>query len=496
MAENELSLGSDGAPEEIALRHLVGGIWRPGAGPTACDTSPAAPDQVLATFSLATSALLDEAVEVARRTWRGWARTPAHERGAVLARAAAGLEREAGTYGRELSREEGKTLAEGVGEVRRAVQTLRFYSAEPDRAVGELFASPRPGEQILVERLPIGVVGVVTPFNFPIAIPAWKIAPALVYGNCVVWKPAGDVPLLAIRLAEALVAAGLPEGVLSLLIGPSVLGQALVEHPGVTAATFTGSTAVGRRLIESCGRLARPIQTDMGGKNAAVVLADADLPAAVDQVVAGAFRSTGQKCTATSRLIVEAPALDDVLELVRQRLATWPVGDPLDPATQMGPLVSSTARDSVAGGVAAAAGQGGRVVAGGTTYAEGPLANGWFYPPTVIHLAEPGGQLWREELFGPVLAVVAADNADHAFDLADDSEFGLSAAVFTNDLRRVCDAMRRLDVGVLHINSETAGADPHVPFGGAKGSGFGPKEQGRAAREFFTHLRTTYVKAL
>ena len=403
------------------------------------------------------------------------------------------IDRNADDWGLELAVEEGKTRAEGVGEVRRAAQILRYYGNEGDRQAGEIFSSPRAGEQILVTRKPIGVVAAITPFNFPIAIPAWKIAPALVYGNTVVWKPASTVPLLAVRLADALTAAGLPPGVLNLVMGDSAIGDALVNHDGVDAITFTGSTGVGRRIAAAAAARGVPVQAEMGGKNAAVVLDDADFDLALEQVMLGAFRSTGQKCTATSRLIVTEKIADRFLAALAGRADTLAVGDPTDDATQMGPVVSGSARKSIRAGIDSAIAQGGAVLAGGTPYGDGPLAEGYFVAPTVVELSKPA-DIWSEELFGPVLAVRRAADADEAFALANDSEFGLSAAVFTQDLTRVLQAVEHVDVGVLHVNSESAGADPHVPFGGAKKSGLGPKEQGTAAREFFTHTTTVYLR--
>ncbi|MEV7976880.1 aldehyde dehydrogenase family protein [Streptomyces sp. NPDC086519] len=476
------------------LRHLVAGEWRSGDGDEFRDVNPARPHETVAVGRLAQDRDLDRAVTAARDVFPRWAATPPHARGRILDRAADVLDAHAEDWGSELSWEEGKTRAEGVGEVRRAAEILRYYASEASRPVGEVFASPRPGEQIHVTHRPVGVVAVVTPFNFPVAIPAWKIAPALGYGNTVVWKPAGLVPLLAVRLAEALVEAGLPEGVLSLLLGSGALGGRLVEHPGVDAVTFTGSTSVGRSLIAACGRLARPVQTEMGGKNAAVVLADADLELAAGEVLAGAFRSAGQKCTATSRLVVQEPVADEFLTLLTERVSALRVGDPLAAGTEMGPLVSCQARDEIHKAVAAGVARpGADLLTGGRSYDDDRMA-GAYLQPTVVELAGED-PLWREELFGPVLSVRRARDLDEALALAEDSEFGLSAAVFTDDLRAVTAATERLDVGVLHINSETAGADPHVPFGGSKQSAYGPKEQGRAAREFYTRTKTVYVRA-
>ncbi|MCW2944967.1 MAG: aldehyde dehydrogenase [Actinoallomurus sp.] len=476
------------------LQNLVDGRWQDGQGDHLVDVNPTRPTERLAEGRCATTHDVDAAVAAARRAQVGWAHTPHHERAAVLTRAAGLVDASAEQWGEELAAEEGKTRAEGVGEIRRAAQILRYCAGEADREAGELFSSPRRGERILVTRRPVGVVAVVTPFNFPIAIPAWKIAPALSYGNAVVWKPASAIPILGMRLAQALHDAGLPAGVLNLLVTTGRTGTHLIDHPGIDAVTFTGSTGVGRSIAASCAGRGVPVQAEMGGKNAAVVLADADLELAADQVLLGAFSSSGQKCTATSRLIVEKPVADDLIAKVARKAQALVVGDPLAAGTEMGPLVSAGARRTVRDGIEAALAQGARPVAGADAYSDGDLAEGYFVAPTVLELPSRDLDVWREELFGPVLAVLRADDPGTALELANDSAFGLSAAIFTNDLSRALDAVEDLDVGVLHVNSETSGADPHVPFGGAKHSGYGPKEQGRASREFFTHMTTVYLR--
>ncbi len=478
-------------PESIA--HLIDGRWRAGNGEALGSVNPAHPGQVVAEGNSATQDELEEAIGAAVRALRGWASTPIHDRAAVLAAAAAIIERNAERWGLELAVEEGKTRLEGVGEVRRAAQIMRYYSAEADRVAGQVFASPRAGEQILVIHKPVGVIGVITPFNFPIAIPAWKIAPALVYGNTVVWKPASSVPLMAMRLAQALTEAGLPPGVLNLVIGAGGVGDALASHGGLAAISFTGSTGVGRRIAAAAAARGVAVQAEMGGKNAAVVLDDADFDLALEQVMLGAFRSSGQKCTATSRLILTEGVADRFLAALVQRAEALPVGDPTDDRIQMGPVISDSAQAGITAGIDAAKADGARVLAGGGAYSDGPLSAGYFVAPTIVELTEPA-QIWGTELFGPVLAVRRARDAQEAFDLANDGEYGLSAAVFTQDVTRTLQAMDRIDVGVLHVNSESAGADPHVPFGGAKKSGLGPKEQGQAAREFFTHTTTVYLR--
>ena len=488
--------GAEQTPAESQpLQHLIGGSWRSGEGRQLEDTNPARPTEIVATGRLAQPADVHDAVAAARKAFPGWSTTPPAGRAEILTNAATILARNAAMWGEELAREEGKTKAEGIGEVRRAADIFRFYAGESTRPVGELYSSSRSGESIQVTHRPVGVMAVITPFNFPIAIPAWKIAPALIYGNTVVWKPATTVPLLAVRLAEALVDAGLPDGVLSLLLADGAEGGLLVEHDGIDAVTFTGSTSVGRHLIQRCGVLARPIQAEMGGKNAAAVLNDADIDLAADEVLAGAFRSTGQKCTATSRLIVSQTVADKFLSALLDRTRQFRVGDPLDPNVQMGPLISTDARNSIQDAIAAGdARDGTELLAGGNPYSDPVRTQGAFLAPTVfeVHGDDP---LWQQELFGPVLTVKRATDDQHALDLINASPYGLSAAVFTDNLRAVDAAIEQVDVGILHINSETAGAEPHVPFGGAKQSAFGPKEQGRAAREFFTTTRTVYLRA-
>ena len=492
-------MSTENQPAPVALKLLINGQWEAGSADPLVSTNPAHPEQTVAEGPQAATEHVDRAFTAAAAAAGEWARTPIQQRGAILLRAAELLESRADERGVELAREEGKTQAEGTGEVLRAAQILRYQAAEGDRSAGEIFHSPRAGEKILVTRRPLGVVGVITPFNFPIAIPAWKIAPALIHGNTVVWKPASTVPLLAMRLAEALHDAGLPAGVLNLVFGSGSLGSAIAEHRKLAGLTFTGSTGVGRRLAALTASRGVPMQAEMGGKNAAVVLADADLEQAAEQVLLGAFRSTGRKCTATSRLIVEDSVADELIQRLRARLDAWVVGDPTDPAVHMGPLISASAAADVRRGVETAISEGASVVHRGHTPETGAEQDA-FVPATLLELprnaaAAEANTAWWEEFFGPVLSIRRAAGPQEAFALANQGEFGLTAAVFTQDVGRILEAMEEVDVGILHVNSESAGADPHVPFGGAKGSGYGPKEQGQAAQEFFTHTTTVYLQS-
>lgn len=473
------------------LKHLIDGQWHEGLGDPVQSVNPAYPAEVVADGIAADLSQVDEAINAASRATSVWARKPIRERANILTRAAVILEERSEALGAELTREEGKTRTEGVSEVRRAAAILRHAATMADRATGQQFDTPRPGERVLVVRKPVGVVGVVTPWNFPIAIPAWKIAPALVYGNCVVWKPASLVPLLAFRFAQVLNEAGIPAGVLSLVVGPGKVGQHLAEHPGVDALSFTGSTQIGRSLMTICAAAGKPVQTEMGGKNAAVVLADADLDRAASNVVTGAMASTGQKCTATSRVVVEASVKDELLRRMTEHVQNIIVGDGMDHDVYMGPAVSEGAASSIRAHDAKARQDGAVVIAEGDC----PSGDGYFVAPVVLELPHTELPIWRDEVFGPVLVVVEARDRDEAFKQANDSQFGLSGALFTSDIGSVLEAMDEIDVGVLHVNGESTGADPHVPFGGLKQSGFGPKEQGEASAEFFTQSSTIYLKA-
>lgn len=477
----------------VELKQLIAGQWVAGSGDAIRSMNPALPHEIVAEGAGAAVADARAAV-VAAAAAAAWAAVPSHERCGVLKRASLLVARAAPVWGLELAREEGKTLAEGVGEVMRAAQILEYFGNDANREAGGLFNSARRGERILVTRRPLGVILVITPFNFPIAIPAWKIAPALAYGNVVVWKPAESVPLLALRLAQALQEAGLPDGVLNLVLSGREVGVALAEHPGIDGISFTGSSAVGRSLAAAGAARGIPVQAEMGGKNAAIVLADADLNLAADQVLAGAFSSSGQKCTATSRLIVHKSVANEFAATIARRADELTVGDPTEEGVSLGPVITADARDSIVGAVRSAVREGARLLTSRSLTLTGELAHGHFVAPTVLDCTGVDTSVWNEELFGPVLAIRTVATPEEAFELANATEFGLSAAVFTNDLNLALLAVDSIAVGMLHINSETTGADPHVPFGGAKGSGLGPKEQGTAAQEFYTYSTTVYLR--
>lgn len=477
----------------VELQSLVDGAWIDGSGPEVLVENPARPAETVATFRPVDESVVARAADAAARAAAGWRSTPIHERAAVLHRAAVDLRDRSEALGRELTREEGKTLPESTGEVLRAARILDYFVAEADREVGEVFASPRPGEEIVVRQVPVGPVALITPWNFPIAIPAWKLAPALVFGNTVVWKPSSVTPLLAVRLAEALVRAGVPEGVLNVVLAGGAAAAGLLEHSDVRACSFTGSTPVGRSVLSAGVANGVKVQAEMGGVNAAIVMADADLDHAAVQVVSGAMASTGQKCTATSRVVVDRRVHDELVDRVAERCRALVVGDPLETGTDLGPVATPGQLKEITDAIAQARASGATVLLDGQP-SEDPTT-GYFVGPTVVIDVVPDHPLCNEEVFGPTLAVTPASSWDEALRLANAGSHGLTASVFTRDLGLAAAATERLDVGIVHVNSETTGAEPHVPFGGVKDSGAGGREQGRAARDFYTETRTAYVAA-
>ena len=473
------------------LTSLVGGRPREG-DEVVSDINPAAPDEQVATVTLAGPALAAEAVDAAAAAFTTWRDTPPPARGDVLRRAADLVDERAETIGRDLAREEGKTLVEAVGETRRAAAILRYYAGQTLEPDGETYPSHSAVTFLYARREPVGVVTAITPWNFPIAIPAWKIAPALAYGNTVVWKPAEIVPLTSTYFAAALIDAGLPDGVLNLVLGRgSVVGDTIVTDDRVEAVTFTGSNAVGRALNLKATEAGKKVQLELGGKNPAVVLADADLELAAEHVARGAFLSAGQKCTATSRVIVERDVLEEFGERIAELARTWPVGDPLDEATKVGPLASKDQLDTVSGYLDVAERDSARVLAGGGR----PNGGGYFVEPTVLADLPPTSRVVREEIFGPVAALLSASSYDEAVALANDTPFGLTAALFTRDLGRALRFARDVRAGVVKVNQESAGLEFQVPFGGMRQSSSGSREQGKVARDFFTQWKTVYLDA-
>lgn len=476
---------------DMIIPHIVNGSRLEPDEPHVCDRNPAHPDRVVARWGPADPATVTEACAAAHLVNRDWRRWTPRARAQVLERAADSLSRQMHQLATELTAEEGKPLVEACGEVGRAIRVLRYYAAEADRPSGHLFASSRPGEQVVARHVPLGAVALITPWNFPLAIPAWKIAPALVFGNTVVWKPSPVTPVTAMRLTEALMEAGLPPGVVNLVLGDADVAANLLADPRIVACSFTGSTAAGRSVMGVGAQRGIKTQAEMGGVNVAVVLADADLDRAAARVTAGAFGSSGQKCTATSIVIVEEGVKGPFMDRLLAQTTALVVGDPMEESTDLGPLATARQRDLVGRTLAEAKKAGGTIVLDGT---DGPLPNdGWFVGPSIVTDLAPDHPLLGQEVFGPLLFVLGAQDAEESFALADRRPYGLTASVFTTSLASSMTAPDSLHTGVVHINSETTGAEPNVPFGGIGASGAGGRELGRAARDFYTETQTVYV---
>ncbi len=474
-------------------KNLIAGEWVEGAG-VSRNVNPSDTNDVVGEYAQADAAQTDAAITAAHAAFPAWARTTPQERHDILLRASIEILARREELGRLLAREEGKTLPEAIGEVARAGQIFDFFAGEALRIPGEKFASVRPNVDIEATREPVGVVGIIAPWNFPIAIPAWKIAPALAYGNTVVFKPADLVPGSAHALAEILVRAGVPKGVFNLAMGRgSIVGQAILDHEKVDAVTFTGSVATGRRVAAACAGAMRKFQVEMGGKNPLVVLADADLPNAVDCAVNGAYFSTGQRCTASSRIIVEEPVYRRFADALAERMRALVVDDALKPSAQIGPVVDATQLDQDLSYVEIGRKEGARLALGGERLNR---ATPGFYMALALFVdADNSMRISREEIFGPVSAMIPARDYDHALAIANDTDFGLCAGICTTSLKRASHFKRSAEAGMVMVNLPTAGVDYHAPFGGRKGSSLGPREQGRYAAEFYTTVKTAYTLA-
>jgi aldehyde dehydrogenase (NAD+) len=463
---------------------------------TSPNVNPSNLRDVIGEFASGSPADARAAVAAAKAAFPEWSRSNPQTRHDILTKASDEVLARKEELGRILSREEGKTLAEGIGEATRAGQILAFFAGETLRLNGEVVNSIRPGVGIEVTREPVGVVGMITPWNFPIAIPAWKIAPALAYGNCVVIKPADLVPHSAWMLCDILNRAGLPRGVLNLVMGRgSVVGQAIIDHPDVTAISFTGSVSTGRRIAASCvaSNPMKKVQLEMGGKNPLVVLDDADLKIAVECAVNGAYFSTGQRCTASSRLIVTDGIHDAFVAALTERLKGLVVDDALKAGTHIGPVVDQNQLETDEKYIAIGRGEGATLAWGGERLnRENP---GFYLQPALFTGVSNGMRIAREEIFGPVAAVIRAKDYDEALAIANDTEFGLSSGICTTSLKYASHFKRNSEAGMAMVNLPTAGVDYHVPFGGRKGSSYGPREQGAYAREFYTTVKTAYIAA-
>ena len=478
-----------------AYLNLIAGQWQASAtGRTFENRNPADTDDLVGTFPESSADDVAAAVAAARAAQPAWAAMPAPKRGDVFYRAANLLEARADEIAREMTREEGKTLPEARGEVGRTINILRYYGGEGARLFGRVIPSERDRVFMHTLRAPLGVVGAITPWNFPIAIPAWKCCPALISGNAVVLKPSELAPLCATRLAEFLVEAGLPAGVLNVVHGKGEAGAAVVAHEHVRAVSFTGSEATGGQVAEVCGKRKARVQLEMGGKNPTIVLADADLDEAAGIVLNAAFGSTGQRCTATSRAIVERSVVDAFSERLVTKAKAMRVGPGLESGIDVGPSINAPHADRVVSEVAAAASAGARVLTGGARLTAGALARGHFVEPTVLGDVTPQMTIAQEEVFGPVLAILPADDFEQALTLANDVRFGLSATICTRSLSHALQFAQRIEAGLVMVNLPSAGVEYQVAFGGSKASSLGPREQGPEAIDFYTTLKTVYMK--
>ena len=478
-------------------RNYIAGDWLEGDS-WAENVNPSDTRDIVGVYARASRAQVDSAIAAAVVAQPLWAATDPQRRFDVLDAIGSEILARKSELGDLLAREEGKTLPEAVGEVVRAGQIFKFFAGEVLRPGGERLGSTRPGIDVEITREPVGVVSIITPWNFPIAIPAWKIAPALAYGNAVVFKPADLASGSAWALAEIISRAGLPAGTFNLVMARGrEVGDALMSDPRIAAVTFTGSEPTGRKVAQAC--VARPgtmakFQLEMGGKNPLVVLDDADLEVAVDCATNGAFYSTGQRCTASSRLIVCQGIHDRFVAALVERLGTLTVGDARKPGTRMGPVVDATQLRQDLDYIAIAEQEGATLAFGGEAMSKIDGQPGYYLQPTLFSDTDNAMTINREEVFGPVASVIRVADLDEALAVANDTEFGLSSGVVTTSLKHARYFQRCSQAGMVMVNAPTAGVDPHVPFGGRKASSYGPREQGRYAAEFYTTVKTAYIR--
>lgn len=470
--------------------NFIGGEWLASAGGRTYEKrNPFRTADVVAEFPASEASDVDAAVDAATQTRRMWAELSPQQRGEILFRAADVVQSRVGEIAGDMTREMGKPIRESSAEVSRGADQLRFYAGEGWRAQGEIFTQSATGNQVQVLRRPLGVVGLICPWNFPFSIPLWKAAPALAYGNCVVLKAASEAPAGALHLAACLHEAGLPPGVFNVVVGRGGdVGTPLVKHPGVRAISFTGSVGVGEQVRQEAVPLGKRVQLELGGHSPLVVMDDADLERASEAAFAGAFWSAGQKCTATRRIYVQQRAYDPFRVLLTRRIERGAVGDPTDPVTEVGPLVSEQQLTDVLGAIERGVHEGGTLVRGGERLGD----DGFMVAPALFENVAQRDFLSQEEVFGPVTSLYRFAELDEAIEQSNSTRFGLSASIFTPNSGTVQRFVAGIEAGVVRVNAATAGGEPHVPFGGTKGSGYGPREQGRAARDFYTETVTVY----
>jgi aldehyde dehydrogenase (NAD+) len=472
-------------------RNYIDGDWVDGEA--VANINPSDTDEIVGHYARGSADDAKRAIAAAREAFPAWSRSGIQQRHDILKSAGDEILRRREEIGSLLAREEGKTLAEGIGETVRAGQIFDFFAGESLRLSGEVIPSVRPGLEVTMTREPVGVAGIITPWNFPIAIPAWKIAPALCYGNTVVFKPADLVPGCSWEIVDILARAGLPKGVLNLVMGKgSVVGDAIINSPGVDAMTFTGSISTGRKVADASVKHMRKFQLEMGGKNPLVVLDDADLAVAVEAATNGSYFSTGQRCTASSRLVVTAGIHDRFIAALTERLKGLKVDNACKAGTHIGPVVDASQLKQDEDYIRIGREEGGKLHWGGERLnRETP---GYYLQPALFVDTDPQMTINREEIFGPVASVIRVKDYDEALSVANDTPFGLTSGICTTSLKYANHFKRNSEAGMVMINLPTAGVDYHVPFGGRKGSSYGPREQGRYAAEFFTTVKTAYMQ--
>ena len=476
--------------------NFIGGRWVPSrTQKTFPNINPANTDEVVGEFQASGPEDVADAFGAAEGARAAWAALPAPRRGEYLFKAAEILESQLESAASDMTREEGKTLPEATGEVKRAINILRYFGGEGSRQFSYQIPSERDNVFCFTMRKPLGVVGLITPWNFPSAIPAWKMAPALVAGNTVVLKPASLAPLSALRIVQALERAGLPAGVLNYVTGSGgAIGDALLEHGSLKAVSFTGSCEVGNRLYDKATRRRLRVQLEMGGKNPTIVLADANLDVAAATLVNAAFFSTGQKCTACSRAIVERSVYEPLVDKLVAKTRALKIGNGLEAGIDIGPAVDETQLATDLEYIAIAQREGAQLLCGGRRLTGGAYDKGFFVEPTIFGGVTPSMRIAQEEVFGPVLAMMVAEDFEEAMRLANGVRFGLSAAIISNDISRVHQFVNRIEAGLITVNLPTAGVEYQLPFGGTKESSFGMREQGPLALDFYTESRTVYLK--
>lgn len=478
------------------IRNHIGGSWQDAiSGATLDSINPADTAEVVGTVARSARDDVDKAVAAARAAFRTWRLTPAPRRGEVLFRAGEILVRRKGELARLMTREMGKILPEALGDVQEGIDMAYYMAGEGRRLAGETVPSELPDKDCKSVRVPVGVCGLITPWNFPLAIPAWKIMPALVCGNTVVFKPSSYVAACAARLVDILLEAGLPAGVLNLVNGTGdEAGEALAGHPGIDALSFTGSTAVGMRLAAAAAGRGTKVSCEMGGKNAIIVMDDARLELAVEGAIWGGFGTTGQRCTAASRVVVHGAVYDRFLNMFADAASRLRLGNGLDPAVEVGPVINEAQMKRVLGYIDIGKKEGARLVLGGNACASGDCARGYFIEPTIFADVERGMRIAREEIFGPVVSVMKVQDLDEAIATVNDTDYGLVSAIYTRDVNTTARAERDLDTGIVYINASTIGAEIQLPFGGTKRSGQGHEEAGGrgGALDMFTKWKVVY----